>query len=82
MTLKCMIILALISLILAAECHHQPGTRSINLNPIWRGEPQLIKVHKYGKLYEIGSESTKMKMIHVYGDMYQMGYAHGSLLKE
>jgi hypothetical protein len=72
----------IIVIALSAECHHDPGPHSTNLNPIWKGEPKFIKSHSHGKLYEIGEGSTKMKLLHVYGDMYQMGYAHGYLLKD
>lgn len=78
---KAILLLTVIGLSLSAECHGSPGDPAINLNPIWRGEPQLVKTHKYGKLFEVGSGTSKMKLLHVYGDMYQMGLAHGSLLK-
>jgi hypothetical protein len=80
--IKCFIFFIIFCHVIAAECHGKPGARVINSNPTWKGEHKLIKMHKYGKLFEIGEGSTKMKMIHVYGDMYQMGYAHGTLLKE
>lgn len=41
----------------------------------------MLRTHKYGKLFEVGSGTSKMKLLHVYGDMYQMGFAHGTLLK-
>jgi hypothetical protein len=66
----------------SAYCHGKPGEYYVNNLPIWKGNPRLLKTHKYGKLYDVGEGSTSMKLIHVYGNMYQMGFAHGALLKE
>ena len=41
----------LIASVLGAECHGKPGSRVINLNPTWKGEPRLLKTHPHGKLY-------------------------------
>lgn len=80
--LKNFLMFILVATALAAECHGQPGSRVINHNPTWKGEPRLLKVHSHGKLYEVGEGTTTTKLLHVFGDMYQMGFAHGTLLKE
>ena len=64
-----------------AYCHGKPGDRLTNEEPVWTGTPKLLRTHKYGKLYEIGENTTTMKLLHVYGNMYQMGFAHGTLLQ-
>lgn len=66
----------------SAYCNGKPGPYYVNNEPIWKGEPRLVKTHKYGKLFEIGNGTTTMKLLHVYGDMYQMGFAHGTLLRD
>ena len=66
----------------AAYCNGKPGQKYINNEPIWNGQPKLLKKYQYGQLYEIGNDTTSMKLLHVYGSMYQMGLAQGVLLKE
>lgn len=66
----------------AAYCNGKPGQRYVNNEPIWSGEPRLLKKHQYGQLYEIGSGTTNMKLLHAYGTMYQMGLAQGVLLRD
>lgn len=39
---------------LTAYCHGKPGDYLVNNEPVWKGEPKLIRTHEYGKLYEIG----------------------------
>jgi isopenicillin-N N-acyltransferase-like protein len=66
----------------SAYCHGKPGQYYNNSEPIWKDTPRLIKTHKFGKLYEIGTNTTTMKLLHVYGNMYEMGFAHGYLLRD
>lgn len=70
-----------ISASIAAYCHGNPGAPHLNNNQIWKAQPRLLRKSTYGKLYEIGENTTTMKLLHVYGNMYQMGLAHGTLLK-
>jgi hypothetical protein len=49
--LKNFLMVILVATALAAECHGQPGSRVINHNPTWKGEPRLLKVHPHGKLF-------------------------------
>ena len=74
--------LALAQAALAAYCNGKPGQRYVNSEQIWNEQPRLLKKHQYGLLYEIGRDTTAMKLLHVYGSMYQMGLAQGVLLKE
>lgn len=66
----------------SAYCNGKPGPYYVNNEPIWKEQPRLVKTHKYGKLFEIGTGTTTMKLLHVYGNMYQMGFAHGALLRD
>lgn len=84
--MKSIILLSLVfflhlQLTTSAYCHGSPKEYFVNNEPVWKEEPHLIRAHKYGKLYEIGNDTTTMKLLHVYGNMYQMGFAHGELLK-
>jgi hypothetical protein len=67
--------------VLSAYCHSKPGGIHNNTNPVWTGPHKLLRSGQYGKLYEIGTGDSTMKLLHVYGNMYQMGYAQGELLK-
>jgi len=67
--------------VLSAHCSSIPGAIHNNTNPIWSGTHKLLKTGQYGKLYEVGTGDSTMKLLHVYGNMYQMGYAQGELLK-
>ena len=60
----------LLQLSLSAYCHGSPKEYFINNEPVWKEDPQLIKAHKFGKLYQIGTNTTTMKLLHVYGNMY------------
>lgn len=82
MKLYILLVACLVAACLGAYCNGKPGAYEINNEPVWRGEPRLIKTHKFGKLYEVGEGTTTMKLLHVYGNMYQMGFAHGALLKD
>lgn len=79
---KFVVLLALLAVGLAAYCNGKPGAPHNNTSPIWKGTPKLLKTVENGKLYEIGSGDSAIKLIHVYGNMYQMGYAQGLLLKQ
>ena len=76
-----LLLLALTNAVLSAYCNGKPGQYYVNNEPIWQGQPKLLKKHQYGQLYEIGTDTTTMKMLHLYGNMYQMGLAQGTLLK-
>ena len=80
--LRALTLTLLLTVALSAYCNGKPGTPHVNSLPIWNGQPRLLKSSTYGKLYEIGENTTTMKLLHVYGNMYQMGLAHGVLLKE
>lgn len=84
--MKLYILFAVLLAILAQEvcsayCNGKPGPYYMNNHTIWKEQPRFIAAHKHGKLYEIGTNTTTMKLLHVYGDMYQMGFAQGYLLK-
>lgn len=80
--LRTLIFVIFISVVLSAYCHGTPGAPHLNSLPIWNGQPRLLNQTAYGKLYEIGENTTAMKLLHVYGNSYQMGLAHGKLLKK
>lgn len=67
---------------LSAYCNGKPGPYYVNNELIWKEQPRLVKTHKHGKLYEIGTGTTTAKLLHVYGNMYQMGFAHGFLVRD
>ena len=65
-----------------AMCHGKPGQKFVNKEPVWKGQPRLLRSHTHGKLFEIGTGTTTMKLLRVYGNMYQMGFAQGFLLRD
>lgn len=79
--MRYLLLATLITICLSAYCSGKPGAIHNNSNPIWAEKPTLLKTGRYGKLYQIGSGTTTMKLLHAYGNMYQMGLATGELLK-
>jgi isopenicillin-N N-acyltransferase-like protein len=80
---KIAVVLAMLLAIgMAAYCNGKPGALHNNTNPIWKGTPRLLKTVPNGKLFEIGENTSTIKLLHVYGNMYQMGFAQGQLLKQ
>ena len=76
------ILVAYLSVGLAARCEGESKPGPPNMKPIDKHPPVLKETVKHGKLFIVGNGEDAVDLLHLYGSPYEMGYAHGTLLKE